>query len=653
MRKQSELLRETIDQKRLFTTVKEVSSYHRIQASTMFREAANYCYNKLQKLGIDSKILTYDANPDVWYLQNKMFNEWDLKDAWLKLEEPDMLLADAVAEPVSIIQKSYPCDFTDGVEFVYLDKGNHPEAYKDVDLKGKLIFVREAFNGYVDWAIKEKGAIGIVTDFIREVEGARSRNDLYESLNYTSFWWTHNPDEPKTFGFVLSPKMGDKLAKIFEKQKEAYEKGEKESPNLKVTGKVDTKLYPGKIEVVEAWLPGESDEEVLISAHLCHPKSSANDNASGVSTAIESLRALKYLMDTGKLQRNKRTIKIILIPEFTGTFAYLSDENKYKKCVGAINMDMVGGKQTRAYGPITLTSLPYSTPSFINDLTAVCMDYAGEEAPTLDGGKVAKTNHTIELFTGGSDHTVFSDPTIGVPCCMIGQWPDLNYHTATDTIDVIDSEVLAYSCHIAALYAYTLSNLDVKDIKEIQNKAHVSLSKRLSDVVELVNNGYELDKAAKLLDHIETFYINSIKDYKRVLDVEDAMLDKEMKWVKASVNQMRDYLEVKEAIYKDDDQRVYVRDFVGPIHSLNDCADLRLENKDLLKEYKDICDKVMGKCFFAPVYNVESMIVYFIDGKNTVSDIIEKVNSDQLGEYDEIVVKFIELLEAMNMVHQL
>ena len=653
MRKESELLRKTIDQKRLFTTVKEVSSYHRIQASTMFREAANHSYNKLQKLGIPSQILSYDADPDVWYLQNKMFMEWDLKDAWLKLEEPEMLLADAVAEPVSIIQKSYPCDFSEGVEFVYLSKGNNPEAYKDIDLTGKIIFVRDAFNGYMDWAVKEKGAIGIVTDFIREVEGARSRSDLYESLNYTSFWHTHAKDEPKAFGFVLSPKMGDQLAKIFDQQKEAYEKGEKESPNLRVSGKVDTSLYPGKIEVVEAWLPGESDEEVLISAHLCHPKSSANDNASGVSVAIESLRALKCLMDQGKIERNKRTIKIILIPEFTGTYAYLSDENKYNKCVGAINMDMVGGKQTRAYGPITLTQLPYSTPSFINDLTAVCMDYAGEEAPTIDGNKVALTNHTVELFTGGSDHTVFSDPTIGVPCCMIGQWPDLNYHTATDTIDVIDSEVLAYSCHIAALYAYTLANLEAKDIKEIQNKAHVSLSKRLGDVVELVNNGYELDKAAKLLNHIEKFYIYCIKDYNRVLDVENEVLAREERFVTSAVQQMRDYLDVKEAIYKTDDKRVYIRDFVGPIHSIQDCADLRLENKELLKEYKETVDQVMGKCFFAPVYNAESMIVYYIDGKNTVSDIIEKVNCDQLGEFDEIVVKYIELLEEMKLVHQL
>lgn len=43
MRQVSEFLRQAVEPKRLYTVVKEVSSYHRIQASTGFRKAANYC----------------------------------------------------------------------------------------------------------------------------------------------------------------------------------------------------------------------------------------------------------------------------------------------------------------------------------------------------------------------------------------------------------------------------------------------------------------------------------------------------------------------------------------------------------------------------------------------------------------------------------
>ena len=48
MKYYNEKIKRTIDPKRLYTTVKEVSSYHRIQASTGFRKAAKYCNEKLQ-----------------------------------------------------------------------------------------------------------------------------------------------------------------------------------------------------------------------------------------------------------------------------------------------------------------------------------------------------------------------------------------------------------------------------------------------------------------------------------------------------------------------------------------------------------------------------------------------------------------------------
>ena len=135
MKHYSESIKKTIQQKRLYNLVKEVSSYHRIQASTGFREAANYCKKMFDKLGIEANILSYDANPDIWYLQNKMFMEWDLKHGWLQLQDPEMVLADTSAEPVSIIQKSYPCDFTDGIDFVYLNKGNDPKEYSALFLR--------------------------------------------------------------------------------------------------------------------------------------------------------------------------------------------------------------------------------------------------------------------------------------------------------------------------------------------------------------------------------------------------------------------------------------------------------------------------------------------------------------------------------------
>jgi len=659
MRERNRLIAETVSPKRLYNTVKEVSSFHRIQASTGYRKAAECCKRMLDREGIEAQILSYTAKPDQWFLDNQMFLEWDLKDAVLNLEEPFIRLADVHEEPMSIIQRSYPCDFSEGVDLVYLDKGSDSESYRDVDLKGKLIFVRDEFKSFLGWAVKEKGAIGVVTDWINEVPGVRTRYDLYDSLNYTSFWWNGSEEEPKCFGFVLSPKMGDKLAELCEERRAAFERKEAESPYLRCSGRVESSLYPGKIEVVEARIPGETDEEVCLSAHLCHPKSSCNDNASGVAAAMEAMRVIKRLTESGKLKKNRRTIKMILIPEFTGTYAYLSDHTNYSACVGAINLDMVGGKQTRAYGPITLTGLPYSTPSFIEDLTALCMDYANKEVPDMDGELIPETNTVRELFAGGSDHIVFADPSVGIPCCMIGQWPDLNYHTATDTLEVIDPQVLAFSCRLAALFAVSLSNLDEKDMREIQNKAHVSLEQRIHAIVQDVLEGKNTEKEAEeRLEHVKRFYLEAAADYRRVIKECGSQIAREETWIGQVVEAAREYMRAGAAENgkklevqtsgREPDTRIYKRNYIAPLHRVAHNAAGHPECQELLKKYLKLYDETGHKA-----YTIETLTQFYVNGKRTVDEIEKMVFCDtNVRDCKVLMDMWLELLEKIGLIER-
>ena len=41
----------------------------------MYREAAEHVLKRCERYGLDARILSYEADPDVWYLQNKMFME--------------------------------------------------------------------------------------------------------------------------------------------------------------------------------------------------------------------------------------------------------------------------------------------------------------------------------------------------------------------------------------------------------------------------------------------------------------------------------------------------------------------------------------------------------------------------------------------------
>ncbi|MBQ1250480.1 MAG: DUF4910 domain-containing protein, partial [Clostridia bacterium] len=304
-----------ISGKRAYETVAEVSTFHRIQASTGFRAAAHHCKNKLDRMGIPgAEVLSYPAREDVIFGTYPSFQEWDCKQAWLDLVEPhETRLADFDACAISVIQKSAPCDYRNQpLEVIMLDKGVQEDAYKNVDFEGKMVFVRDDINKVYSWVVEKRGAVGLITDYVLKDPYVRERHDQSDTLRYTSFWW--EPGQKKAFGFVLSPREGDRFAELCA---DLAKKGKR--PMVKAY--VESSIYDGEIENVTAFLPGEIDEEILLVGHLCHPRASANDNASGTACVMEAMRTLKQLTESGKLPPLKRGIRMLLVPEFTGTYA--------------------------------------------------------------------------------------------------------------------------------------------------------------------------------------------------------------------------------------------------------------------------------------------------------------------------------------------
>jgi aminopeptidase-like protein len=79
---------------------------------------------------------------------------------------------------------------------------------------------------------------------------------------------------------------------------------------------IDSTLEDGHLTYGECVLPGASDEEVLISAHACHP-SLANDNLSGVAVAAQLARLL-----AGAERRH--TYRFLFAPGTIGAIVWLS-----------------------------------------------------------------------------------------------------------------------------------------------------------------------------------------------------------------------------------------------------------------------------------------------------------------------------------------
>ncbi|MGN7385499.1 DUF4910 domain-containing protein [Sporosarcina sp. SAFN-015] len=642
---------------RIFMNLKEISNFHRIQASTGYRMAANFCKNKLVAEGFKTTLRTFKADGSTWYLTSKSFKEWDCKKAYCDLISPEFKrIADFDADNISIIQRSYPCDYRKKpLEIVYLDKGNCKDNYRDIELNGKIIFVRDHFQSYVDWAIKEQGALGIITDYIPELKDVRTRYDLLDIRAYTSFWWKHTDDEPKTFGFVLTPRQGDELAKVCITMKA-------EGRYPKMNCYIESSLYEGEIEAVETVMPGTIDEEILIISHLCHPRTCANDNSSGVSSSMEALKSIKDLIEKGRLLPLKRTIRMVFIPEFTGTYAYLNSlGDNISKIKAGINMDMVGGRQDKGHGPLTISGLPHSTPSFVADLAALALDEVKKDVISHNKDNyVSMFNSVVSEFQAGSDHIILSDPTINIPTIMLGQWPDKYYHTSGDTIDEVDPFILQKSASIAASYLYSLANLKVADVPIILNKSRERLVTILTKLIdsafdEKINNNQLQYK----INCIEKSYILYCDDYKRFFQFDetesvDRIVENEKIVIKELINSLftaylnsigKVDLNYEPPLGKPEYDYIPVRKYKAPILHHDDYA---LNDVELMEAFKDYSR--MQKPKVLSPHLMETITQYYINGELTVNEIAQQVTTEIRDGDVEYVHEYVQLLVKYGLV---
>lgn len=628
-----QLLKEEVSGRRLYQSVKEVSSYHRIQASTGYREAAKHCADYLTSLGIDTKILQYTTNGKNFVDTYKLFQEWHCEAAECHLTYPiQKKLADFKLEPLSIIQKSCSYDFrNEPLEVIHMNRGHDVDAYDDINFKDKLVFIHEHFDQY-RWVLN-KGAKGFISDFLNEVPHVRTRADLYDSLNYTSFWWKQTPQELPAFGYVLSPRMGDELSSLCDELAQQYAQKEAESPYPKVMGYMDTKLFDGNIDVVEATIPGIEEETILICAHLCHPCASANDNASGVAGGMEVMRTIKKLLDEHKLEALQKTIKLILIPEFTGTYLYLADGRDLTKYLCGINLDMIGGRQQDGYGPITITNLPHACPSFVDDFANLIVRKVKEHAISRHDMQLSMVNTMDEPFILGSDHFILSDPQISIPCIMIGQWPDKHYHTSTDTLEKIDTNVLRFSTICTASYVYLISNFKEDYKQALFNQMRLQYVKEMNRIEE--SNRNQKDYAYK---HIHEFYKNSL------FSLEDfcELTDEEFENYEAIYDMYAKDIEDKFDAFTGD---VLHRTFKMPIADMIDVFNGDEKKIKIYQAYlKQHPEMEKNHCL------LQSLSDYYIDGVRTVEEIAHEVIAEGGYGDPEDIIAYLMMMKAVELV---
>jgi aminopeptidase YwaD len=475
------LLEKEVSGQSAFNFLSEISRYHRIQASPGIREAVEWAVESMKSHGLDAEVHSYPADGTSYLWSDHLFKEWSCEDAELRLVEPE-----EEAQPLalwsetkhSLIERCHPTP-REGVEaeVVVLEKGEEVSDYKNVDVRGKVVVTNGDVARVHELAVKRYGAIGIIFDGMSLYPPIRREGDLDDALQRgRSGGWTG--DEEPCFGFVLTPRKGRWLRQLVEEQR-------KKKKPVKVYARVDSRFYKGTIENAVGKIPGETEEEVTMVAHICHPQGYANDNASGCGAAMEAARALQRLISRGELAKPKRTIRVTLVPEMGGSFAWLHEnEERLSDMVAAVNLDMVGENQDLCGGPFILVRTPDSMPSFANVLMEAILDDIKKEGKGIGGAMVPLKKYAVTPFSSGSDHYVYSDPTVGVPCVGLAQWPDKFYHTSWDTLDKVDPEMMRKSALMTAVYAYFIANSGVREALWLTSEATSRIKGSIGDTAQ-------------------------------------------------------------------------------------------------------------------------------------------------------------------------
>ncbi|MFZ1804098.1 MAG: DUF4910 domain-containing protein, partial [Nitrospira sp.] len=186
---------------------------------------------------------------------------------------------------------------------------------------------------------------------------------------------------------------------------------------------IDSSLQAGSLTYGEAYLPGETSDEILVSCHVCHP-AICNDNLSGLTLAVELAEAMAS-------RPRRYSYRFLFIPGTIGSITWLAqNEQTVSRIKHGLVLTGVGDA-----GNITYKKSRQGNAE-IDRAMAHVLRHSGEA-------------HTIiDFFPYGYDERQYCSPGFDLPvgCFMRtphGQYPE--YHSSADDLDFVKPDSLARS----------------------------------------------------------------------------------------------------------------------------------------------------------------------------------------------------------------
>ena len=464
-----------------FEHIRWLTHYHRpMGGSEGFEAVAKYVEQKAREYGLE----------DVRYIPLKYnSNSWSAHLGELWITEPyQRRLAFTPETALSMADYSRPTDIS-SAELVDVGVGQTDADYTGKDVAGKVVLASGTLSTIVEQAVWKRGALGVV-------HFTMSRSDLQDQIPWERIP-VENADKTKqgTFAFVLSQRDGKRLRAELAASNTPYH----------VRAKVESSFRePASQAIVEAVIRGTTihDQAIVLTGHLQEERFSANDDGSGCANVLEIARALKRMIDDGRIARPARDIRFWWVNEISAEEQYFADHpDERRKVLVNINQDMVGAKQSAGSRVQFVTRPPASRPSFLGDVVQSIVEslVEGNTAylaaiqarqirpggdPASGGGAATEDqpfsrpilsrlgtreryDARVVPFHNNTDHQAFNMAPIGIPAVTFTNWPDDYIHSSDDDLWQIDPTQLKRNAVAVAASAWFVATAGSRELPSL------------------------------------------------------------------------------------------------------------------------------------------------------------------------------------------
>ncbi|HRT48834.1 MAG TPA: M28 family peptidase, partial [Bacteroidales bacterium] len=438
-----------------------------------------YIVSKLKEYGLEDVVVNKYPGGTTW--DGVRATLWEVSPGISKL-------ADYQELPAVLASGSSNADVT--AELVWVGEGRQEDIEK-AGVSGKIV-VTSGSIAMVNALASAKGALGVISF------NSPRPSEVPLAIPITGIGSRRGSEGSGTFGFFLPPREGEILrSRLLAREK------------ITVHAVVEVQNLPYELEVpfciIRGTDPGAG--EIIFSAHLFEGfvKMGANDNISGSAAILEIARMLNTMINEGRIERPRRTIRFIWVPEFSGTGPWVNENKELmQKTLCNINLDMVGLWLKKSNSFLCLHRTTFGNPHYINDVMENYFHFVGlgnreglAISPDREGfirRIVAPTGsddpfyYAIDDHYGASDHEVFNDWGVQVPGVMMITWPDLYYHTSQDVADKCDPTQLKRVCFIGAAAAYTVASAGeetaMKIAADVAGNSQARIGKQLQRAID-------------------------------------------------------------------------------------------------------------------------------------------------------------------------